>query len=103
MSALLLLAMGCQSGKSTRRQPRHHTIENSFTDSSARSEYVDRRTQELVDKGVDRETASARASREWFAHAPVATQVPTAYELKRRQAEADITAYLEKRKEPGDR
>lgn len=100
--ALLGWATGCQSGKSARQPQRFHTPQYNFADLSARSEYVERRTAELTDKGVSRDEASARASREWFSHAPVATEVPTAYELKRREAEADIRNYLEKRKEgPG--
>lgn len=62
---------------------------------------MNRRTQELTEKGLSRDEANARASREWFAQAPVASEVPTAYELKRRQTEAEITTYLEKRKETG--
>jgi hypothetical protein len=101
--AALALGAGCQSQKSGRAQQRYRSQEYTFADLAARSEYVDRRTAELTGMGVSREEASARASREWFARAPAAKQVPTDYELQRRAAEAEITAYLEKRKEAGGR
>jgi hypothetical protein len=101
--AALALGAGCQSQKTGRAQERYRTSQYTFTDLSARSEYIDHRAKELTDKGVSKDEARERASRDWFTHAPVATEVPTAYELKRRAAEADITAYLEKQKEAGGR
>lgn len=101
--AAVVLGAGCQSPKTSRAKQRYQAQQYTFADLAARSEYVDRRTAELTDKGVSREEASARASREWFAHAPAAREVPTAYELKRRAAAAEITAYLEKQKETGGR
>jgi len=101
--ALLALATGCQSGKSARAKPRYRTIENSYTDQAARSEYVERRTNELKQMGLKDADALARASREWFSHAGVAAEVPTKYELQRREAEADIRTYLDQRDESGGR
>lgn len=101
--ALLLLATGCQSGKSARKPQRFRTEQYSFTDLSARSDYIERRKAELTDKGVSPQEAGERASREWFSRAPVATEVPTQYELKRREAEADIRSYLDQRSETSGR
>ena len=98
--ALLVLASGCHSRQTARTPQRYQPAQYTFADLNARSEYIDQRTAELTDKGVSREEASARASREWFSQAPAASQVPTKYELDRREAEADIRTYLDKRKEP---
>jgi hypothetical protein len=101
--ALTVIATGCQSAKTGRTKQRYQDNAGSFTDLSARTEYIDRRVADLTEKGVDRDTAAARASREWFAQAPVASKVPTAYELKRREAQAEFTTYLDTRKEGGVR
>jgi hypothetical protein len=101
--AAVALGSGCQSSKTGRAKPRYRAVEGSFADSTARNTFIEQRTEALVKKGVDRDTAAARASRAWFAHAPVPSEVPTAYELQRRAAEGEITAYLEKRKESGSR
>lgn len=101
--ALMMVATGCFSTKTGRTKQRYRDNAGSFTDLSARTEYIDRRGAVLTEKGVDRDTAAARASREWFAQAPVAKEVPTAYELKRREAQAEFTIYLDTRKEGGGR
>lgn len=99
----LVIGTGCHSGKSARGKARYQSTENGFSDIAARSEYIDRRTRELTDKGVKPAEASARASREWFAQAPVTTAVATDYERERRKAEASITTYLEKEKDARSR
>jgi hypothetical protein len=99
--ALPVLATGCNSRKTAHTPQRYHTIEGSFTDQAARTDYVERRTNELKQMGVSDVDAASRASREWFSRTGTTTQVPTKYELQRREAEADIRTYLDKRKEPG--
>lgn len=99
--ALTGLATGCRSAKSARSPQRYHTVEGSFADFSARADYVDRRTNELKQMGLSDVDAAQRASREWFSRAGVTTQVPTSWELKRRETEADIRTYLDKGRERG--
>lgn len=99
--ALLLLATGCQSGKSARGKPRFHTVEGSFTDQNARTDYIERRSHELKQMGLSDVDAAGRASREWFSRSGVTTEVPTKHELQRRAAEADIRSYLDQQREPG--
>src|SRR5262245_4157910 len=101
--ALLALAAGCASPKTARTKPRYLEAQNSFTDLAARDQYVERRTKELAQMGLASNEAAARASREWFARAPVASEVPTAYELQRREAQADLNGYLDSRKDAGTR
>lgn len=92
---LLASAGGCQWGPS---KERYHTVGGHYTDSAARSAFVDQRVEELTAKGLSREAAAARASREWFASAPVATEMPTPYELKRREVQSEFEeALLEQR------
>ena len=93
--ALLTAVSGCQWGNS---KERYHTVGGHYTDTAARSAFVDQRVEELTAKGLSREAAAARASREWFASAPVATEMPTPYELKRREAQSEFEeALLEQR------
>ncbi|HWA26438.1 MAG TPA: hypothetical protein VG734_12330 [Lacunisphaera sp.] len=99
--AVLTLAAGCASSRTARTKQRYYTPAGSFSDTSERSTFVDRRTAELVKQGMKPEDAAGRASREWFSHAGVATEQPTKAELKRRAAEADLVNFLEKEK--GDR
>lgn len=101
--ALLVLATGCQSTHTSRAKQRFNDNTGSFTDLAARSAYIDQRVEELAGKGVSRDDAAVRASREWFARAPVASQTPTAYELKRRAAQSEFTAYLDQQKESDGR
>ncbi|MBI2513376.1 MAG: hypothetical protein HYV96_15465 [Opitutae bacterium] len=93
-AALMVFAAGCASPKSSRAKQRFRDAPGSFGDTTARTTYVDGRVDELTAAGMSRETATARASREWFARAPVAAQEPTAYEYERRKAQADLDAYL---------
>lgn len=93
-AALMIVAAGCASQKSSQAKPRFHDAPGSFTDLTARSAYVDERVKDLTATGMSREAAVARASREWFARAPAVTQQPTAYELERRKAQADLDNYL---------
>lgn len=104
LAALLALASGCQSRSSAKRPPaRYQDIPGSFTDLTARNAYLDERIKELTATGMSRQAAAVRASRDWFARAPVAGVAPTPYELKRREAQADLTAYLSDRQKAGDR
>lgn len=100
---LVALSTGCRSSKTVREKQRYRTVENGFADQGARSEYIDRRTHELTKAGVKEADAAARASREWFSRSGSTVQVPTAYELKRREAETDIRTYLDQRNETGGR
>lgn len=93
-AAVMVLAAGCASQQSARAKPRFHDVPGSFGDWDARSAFVSAQTRELMKKGLSEETAAARAERAWFARAPVASQEPTAYEYERRQAQADLDAYL---------
>lgn len=92
--ALMIVAAGCASPKTSRARARFHDAPGSFGDLTARRAYVDERIKDLTATGLSREAAEARASREWFTRAPVATQVPTAYELERRKAQADLDGFL---------
>lgn len=93
-AALMVLAAGCATSKSNQAKARFRETPGSFSDSVARSTYVNERINELTATGMSREAAVARASREWFARAPVASRQPTAYELERRKAQADLDSYL---------
>lgn len=104
LATLLALAAGCQSRSSAKRPPaRYQENAGSFADFTARNAYLDERIKELTATGMSRQAAATRASREWFAQAPAAGVSPTAYELKRREAQADLTAYLTDRQKTGDR
>lgn len=104
VAALLALASGCQSRSSAKRPPaRYQDIPGSFTDLTARNAYLDERIKELTATGMSQQAAAIRASREWFARAPAAGVMPTPYELQRREAQADLTAYLTDRQKSGDR
>lgn len=93
-AALMVFAAGCASSKSNRAKARFYETPGSFTDAAARAAYVGERVNELTATGMSRQAAEARASREWFARAPVASRQPTAYELERRKAQADLDSYL---------
>ena len=93
-AAVMVLAAGCASQQSARAKPRFRDVPGSFSDQNARATYIDQRVNELTATGMSREAAAGRASREWFARAPVASQEPTACEYERRQAQADLDAYL---------
>lgn len=92
--SMLALAAGCHSAPTAKQ--RHRDTPGSFTDQMARSAYVDSRVKELTDKGVSKDEAANRASREWFARAPAASESPTYQELKRREAQSDFEADLAK-------
>jgi len=93
-ATLMIFAAGCASRQTARSHPRFRDVPGSFSDLTARSAYVDERVKDLTATGMSRDAATARASREWFARAPTATQEPTAYELERRKAQADLDNYL---------
>ena len=93
-AALMVFAAGCATSKSSQAKARFRETPGSFSDTVARATYVDERINELTATGMSREAATARASREWFARAPVAAQEPTAYEIERRKAQADLDDYL---------
>lgn len=63
-------------------------------DFAARDAYISERIKELTATGMSEQTARTRASREWFARAPVAESRPTAYELSRRKAQAELDKFL---------
>jgi hypothetical protein len=98
---VIALIVGCQSTNTARKQPRFQENAGGFADTTARNTYINQRVDELAGKGMTREAAAARASREWFAQAPVASESPTRDELKRREAQADLITYLDKQKNPG--
>lgn len=93
-AVLMVFAAGCASQKSSRAKQRFRDVPGSFGDTTARATYVNERIEELTATGMSREAATTRASREWFARAPVAAQEPTAYEYERRKAQADLDNYL---------
>jgi hypothetical protein len=93
-AALMVFAAGCASSRSNQAKARFRETPGSFSDTTARTTYVNERVDELTATGMSREAATARASREWFARAPVASQEPTAYEIERRKAQADLNDYL---------
>lgn len=92
--ALLIFAAGCASPQSARSKPRFRDVPGSFGDLAARDNYIAARVRQLTKRGLSEDAARGRASREWFASAPVASQEPTAYERERRQAQADLDSYL---------
>lgn len=93
-AALMIVAVGCASRQTARSKARFREVPGSFGDLTARDSYVNSRVKQLTEKGFSHDAATERASREWFEQAPVARQEPTAYELERRKAQADLDNYL---------
>ena len=95
--SLLALATGCHSTPTAKNS--YRDMPGTFADQGARAAYVSSRGKELTGKGVSASDAAARASREWFASAPAASESPTPQELMRRNAQAAFEADLAKQQE----
>jgi hypothetical protein len=92
--AAMLATAGCYqawSGKEPKQAYREN--EGGFTDTAARSAYIEKRADELMRRGLHREDAVNQAANDWFSNAAVASQSLTPAERKRRQAESDFAAY----------
>ena len=100
--SLLTFAAGCHSADTSKQ--RYRETPGSYADPTARAAFIDNRVTEMTQKGMSKDEAVGRASREWFANAPIASESPTPQELKRRQDQAEFEADLAKRKkEASDR
>ena len=97
LAGLALLVTGCSSNRKASRQ-RYHDNPGTLGDLSARSAFMNKRVAEMTERGRTKESATAQASREWFNHASVPSQTPTAWELQRRKAQAKFEAELIKQK-----
>lgn len=91
LPAVLALA-GCHAARTTSRahDRTEQAVPGGYADSAARSSYVDRRTSELIQQGLEPKKAAAQASLEWFSRAPIESDQPSGAEPKQRQAQADF-------------